>query len=268
MIINNEHFNLHQIADSGQAFRFYPHKEGYILIANHEAVYIREDEGVSFKTEQASVWSNYFDLDKDYKIIADYFIQKDAYLKEAVTFGRGIRILKQDPFEMIVTFIISANNNIKRITSAIEKLCQRYGDELNTIDGIKCYDFPRPEQLYDLSIEDFRDLGVGYRDRYLFLLIEDIKAGFDCYKLVSLNDSELKAALLRLKGVGEKVANCIMLFGYYRIDGFPIDTWIKKVLIQAYDLEEKALKEFAENYFSKYGGIAQQYLFYYGRYNL
>jgi len=265
MIIKNCNLNLEQIATSGQAFRWYKHQEGYVVVAGHKAVKMKQlDDGIEIEDED-NFWLDYLDMDRDYQSIIDIYKVKDDFLLKATDFGSGIRILKQDPFEITMTFIISANNNITRITSAIKLLSERYGDYIKTIDGIDYYDFPKPEQLINVSVEDYRACGVGYRDKYLYQLVKDIlNQVVDLYALNTLSDSELKKALLRLKGVGEKVCNCIILFAYERYDGFPIDTWIKKVLIEVYQVKDNQEK-FAEDYFKPYGGIAQQYLFYYGR---
>lgn len=265
MIIKNSNLNLEQIATSGQAFRWYKNGEGYVVVAGHKAVKMKEVNGGIDIDDEDDFWLDYLDITRDYQAIIDQYKLKDEFLEKATAYGDGIRILKQDPFEITVTFIISANNNITRITSAIKMISERYGDYLKTIDGVKYYDFPRPDQLKDVSIEEFRACGLGYRDKYLFQLIQDIMQNkIDLYAIKNLGDDELKKALLRLKGIGEKVCNCIILFGYQRYEGFPIDTWIKKVLVDVYGIKTNQ-EDFAKDYFKPYGGIAQQYLFYYGR---
>jgi|LGOV01.1.fsa_nt_gb N-glycosylase/DNA lyase len=265
MIIKSNALNLKQIADSGQAFRWYEKSDHYIVVAGHKVVKMKQlEEGISINDESA-FWSHYLDISRDYNEIMTFYKGKDDFLDAAIDYGSGIRILNQDPFEMTMTFIISANNNIKRITSAIKMLSEQYGTLLDTIDGEDYYDFPSPEQLKDVSIEDYRACGVGYRDRYLFCCVKDIiEKNIDLNQIKSLPDNELKQQLLRLKGVGEKVCNCIVLFGYARYDSFPVDTWIRKVLIEKYHIN-KDFESFANDYFKPFGGIAQQYLFYYGR---
>lgn len=270
MIKKVPYFNIHQIADSGQTFRWYPHEKGYIVVANHKAMTItQEGETIQITSlfGDSVDWPAYLGLDEDYEKIIDELTGKDDYLDKAIGFGRGIRILKQDPYEMVITFIISANNNIKRITSAVKLLSERYGTCLCEVDGVSYYDFPTPEELKNVTIEEYRACGLGYRDQYVYAFIQEIHKGLDVKKLKVLSDTALKDALLRLKGVGEKVANCILLFGYDRKEGFPIDTWIKKVLLAHYPVSEDKLKSFAECYFKPHGGIAQQYLFYYGRFH-
>lgn len=264
MKIKNKHLNLRQIAESGQAFRWYANKDGYVLVANHECVQLSQEDDIVIIDSDNRQWLDYFDITRDYEEIINYYANKDSYLKEATSFGSGIRILKQDPFEMIVTYIISANNNIKRITDSVKQLANRYGSFIRNIDGVDYYDFPSIDQLKEVTIDEFRQCGVGYRDKYLFNLVHSVTLE-EINKWKTLTDQALKQRLLEIKGVGEKVANCILLFGYDRVDGFPIDTWIKKIIIKAYEISEKELKSFALEYFKPYGGIAQQYLFYYGR---
>lgn len=265
MKITSKNLDIRQIADSGQTFRWYPVNDHYVVVAGHRvAVFRQDDDGIEIE-DDSDFWQHYLDIKRDYNKIIQAYQGKDAYLDAAMAYGQGIRILNQDAFEMIMTFIISANNNIKRITAAVWDLSVKYGTFLKTIDGVDYYDFPRAEQLKDLSVDDYRACGVGYRDKYLFELVQTINKGnFDPESLKTLSDSELKEALLRLKGVGEKVCNCIILFGYGRYDGFPVDTWIKKVLIEHYGVK-KNFEAFADSYFKPYGGIAQQYLFFYGR---
>jgi N-glycosylase/DNA lyase len=267
--MNIEYFDSKQIAESGQTFRWYEVEEGYVIIHQDEGILLKQSHSkitiVPMTTYTEELWQSYLDLTLDYGHVVNQLKGKDDYLDSAIEFGKGIRILKQDPYEMIMTFIISANNNIKRITSSVKQLSERYGHLLFNHNGVNYYSFPSAEQLCNLTKDDFRACGVGYRDQYLLEFVNEVNNGYQPDSLNALNDKELKQALLRLKGVGEKVANCILLFGYYRLEGFPIDTWIKKVLLEHYPVKENELKEFAESYFKPYGGIAQQYLFYYGR---
>lgn len=260
-----DNLNLKQIADSGQTFRWYENEENYVVVANNEAVIMTQtQDGIRIDSEN-KFWEHYLDISRDYNKIMMIYKGKDKFLDAAIEYGSGIRILNQDPFETTMTFIISANNNIKRITASVLELSNRFGTFLRTIEGVDYYSFPTAEQLKDVSVADFRTCGVGYRDQYLFECVSDVlnkRVNLDAIK--TLSDSELKTALLRLKGVGEKVANCIILFAYSRYEGFPVDTWIKKILKKHYGID-KNYNTFVNDYFKPYGGIAQQYLFFYGR---
>lgn len=265
MKIKNQQINLKQIADSGQAFRWYEVTDGYVVVARHKAVMMRQlSDGIEIDDED-SEWGHYFDTSRDYNKIIEHYRGKDDYLDAAMDFGSGIRILNQGTFETVVSFIISANNNIKRITAAMKSLAEHYGTLITVIDDVEYYDFPSPEQLRNVSIEDFRACGVGYRDVYLYELVHDILENrIDLEALKNLSDDELKVGLMRLKGVGEKVAHCIMLFAYGRTEVFPIDTWMKKILEQEYNIK-KGYHKFVDSYFDFEKGIAQQYLFFYAR---
>lgn len=260
-----KNLDLKQIADSGQTFRWYQQEGYYVVVANNEAVVMRPIEGGINIDSENPVWAHYLDTSRDYNAIMTLYRGKDAFLDAAIEFGSGIRILNQDPFETTITFIISANNNIKRITTSVLALSNKYGTFLKTIDGVDYYNFPTPEQLKDVSVLAFRACGVGYRDQYLYDCVSDVLSHkVDLINIKNLSDRELKTTLLRLKGVGEKVANCIILFAYSRYEGFPVDTWIKKILKEHYGIE-KNYDAFVHDYFKPYGGIAQQYLFFYGR---
>lgn len=260
-----KHLNLKQIADSGQTFRWYEKDDGYVVVANKQAVVMKQlEDGIEIDSEIGD-WHYYLDTERDYGYIMDMYRGKDDFLDAAIDYGSGIRILNQDPFETTMTFIISANNNIKRISASVLELSNRYGSYIKRIDGVDYYAFPSPDQLKDVTISDFRACGVGYRDKYLYECVQDILSGrIDLESISNMEDKELKSSLLRLKGVGEKVANCIILFAYGRYEGFPVDTWIKKVLKEEYHVE-KNYQAFVNDYFKPLGGIAQQYLFFYGR---
>ncbi len=181
---------------------------------------------------------------------------------DSVKFGSGIRILNQDPFEMIISFIISANNNIKRIQSIIEKLSTSYGKKMNGYHA-----FPTLDELLNASLEELKSIGLGYRAKYIYDTVRLLKTE-DYSSWVDLDETALQSRLLKLKGVGEKVADCIMLFGYHKMKVFPVDTWIEKVY---YDLnlgeakDRGVMRKKLIDKFSHLSGYAQQYLFYYKR---
>lgn len=245
-----DHMNLHQIANSGQCFRWQQINDNtYKIPAFGKELTISQD-GNTFilscdENEWNSLWKNYFDVDTDtnYNEVENIIMDSnDDFLKAAYQFGSGIRILRQDLWEMIISFIISQNNNIPRIKRSIQKLC----DENNG-------KFP---EWYDLINMDLADKGLGYRDEYIRNA---------CYaRATTFTDDDLefgyanaKAQLMKIKGIGEKVANCILLFSLHYLDAFPVDTHIRKLLDREYNGE---IPEWAE---SKYAGLFQQYLFYY-----
>ena len=203
-----------------------------------------------------SIWQDYFDLETDYSCYISSVDQGDSYLKKAAEYGKGIRILKQDPWEMIITFIISQRKNIPAIKACVEKLCLRWGKEIK--EGFHA--FPTPEELSEASLADLSDCSLGYRAEYVYLAAKAVREGnLDIYRLESLSDEDLYSELLKLKGVGAKVANCVSLFGFHRIAAFPIDVWIDRVQRQFYN------GKFPVERYEGFAGIMQQYIFYYAR---
>ena len=248
-----DHMNLHQIANSGQCFRWQRINDNtYMIPANGMELIISQDGDLSTlscdENEWNSLWKNYFDVDTDtrYNEVENIIIESnDDFLKTAYQFGSGIRILRQDLWEVIISFIISQNNNIPRIKKSIEKLCDEVGGR-----------FPTCHEILDM---DLSDKGLGYRDEYL-IDAADWWIWEDECPLVE----EPKTELMKIKGIGEKVSNCICLFGMHQLDAFPVDVHIKRILNREYDGE---LPKWAN---SKYAGLFQQYIFnfevnFYGR---
>lgn len=270
-----EKFSIQQIADSGQTFRWIKDKKGgYTGVVFGKIINVIQEEGKiiingSNEEDYEKIWKNYFDLDRDYKELINSFKGKDIHLDNAIVYGEGIRILNQDLWEMIISFIISGNNNIPRIRKSIELICERYGDYIDEIEGIKYYKFPTPEQLSIATIQDLRNCGVGYRDTYIYKTTKAIiEKQVDLEGIKDMNLEDARKELKKLAGIGDKVADCILLFSCNKTNTFPIDTWVKKVLTKYYGLEKTGTKEvnaFVREYFGEHCGIAQQYLFYYIR---
>jgi len=207
------------------------------------------------EAEFSDFWRDYFDLDTDYAAIEKTVDSGDEFLTKAAEYSRGIRILRQDPWEMLITFIISQRKNIPAITSCVEKLSAEFGTPI----GEGHYAFPSPEQLAGAG-EALCGCSLGYRDKYVnnaARLVASKEA--DLYAWKALPDDKLTENLLSLYGVGIKVANCVKLFGYHRINAFPIDVWIKRVI------DEKYAGSFPVERYDGFAGIIQQYMFFYGR---
>ena len=258
-IENDDDFDIKHTLECGQVFRFKPTEFGYKLYAGvHKADIICQKHTTKIFCKSPKFFVNYFDLETDYaKIKLD--LKGDDMINRGISYGKGIRILKQDPIETIISFIISANNNIPRIKSIIENICKNYGEKFDDYFG-----FPTLEQLSGIELEFFKEIKCGYRDKYLFETIKMLKE-IDFESLKNLPTKELKTELLKLKGVGGKVADCILLFGFSKTDVFPTDTWIKKVYVEKTgDLKSSASKisEYFVNLYGKNSGYAQQYLFY------
>jgi N-glycosylase/DNA lyase len=269
MKIHNENFNIAQIAESGQCFRMNCLEEGrYSLIAFGrylELYQVKEDE-VELSCSEAEyeeLWKDYFDLDYDYHHLTDQLMNgKDAFLRSAAEYGKGIRILRQDFFEMMISFILSQNKNIPAIKSSVEALCRKYGSKIEGDHSAEdCYyAFPTPRQLAEATKEELRELKVGYRDEYILQASQAVANGqIDINEIRSYSYVEAFEALRRIHGIGEKVANCICLYGLHHIEVFPIDVWIKRILEEVYQ------NEFDLQLYHGHAGIIQQYMFYYMR---
>ena len=217
--------------------------------------------------------TNYFDLNRNYSEIKEKLSKIDENVNLSIQYGEGIRILNQDLWETIISFIISANNNIPRIKGIIERLSQKYGKEINW-NGEKYYTFPTPEELKNVEIQDFRDLGTGFRDIRLYettrMVLENKVVLKELYNVDTL---KARNELLTLSGVGPKVADCILLFSdLKRFDVFPIDVWVRRVMNELYiknpdetKVNKKDIARIAKEKFGDLEGLAQQYLFYWKR---
>ena len=253
-------FNLERIFECGQCFRWNADENGvYTGVAMGKAARIRtQDDSVYISgtiEDFENVWRSYFDLDRDYEAIRRS-VCIDDYMTRASQFGAGIRILHQDKWEALCSFIISQCNNIPRIKKIVETLCRNFGDEVTLFDE-KYYTFPTAERISQLTVEDLAVLRSGYRAPYIINAARAVAGGELDLEAVAAGSPE--QALKTLNGVGDKVANCVVLFGLQMLDAFPIDVWIKKVITQQYG------KDFDPKVFSPYAGIAQQYMFYYAR---
>lgn len=264
-----KHFSIKQICDSGQCFRMTEADDGSIeVIASGRFVRVfQEGDRVTFscnEDEYNQFFKSYFDIESstDYDKIIKSIDKNDFYLKNAAKYGDGIRILNQDLWEMIISFIISQRNNIKRIRTCIRKLCEQYGEKKIYNDErygeIIYYDFPTAESLAEAKVEDLKALGVGYRDVYIKRAAESILRGdIDLVALKSMSYEEAKNELFKLHGVGNKVADCICLFALHLTDAFPMDTHIISIVDKEYD------GIFPFEKYKGYAGVLQQYMFYY-----
>ncbi len=252
--------------ECGQCFRWTDDGDGYTGIVGDKVCRIKGMELIC-PDEDNEFWREYFCLDFDYAEMKKTLLKSDLSLKECIDFGKGIRILKQPLWETVVSFIISANNNIPRIRKIIDTLCSMYGDEV-IFEGKSYYTFPSAECLAGLTAEDLAPLKAGYRDKYILDAAAKFATGaIDPEKLDTLTLDEVEKTLLSIKGVGKKVADCIMLFSLGRYEVFPQDVWIKRVMLDVYSVSENQAGSFAKEKFGEFAGFAQQYLFYYYREN-
>lgn len=250
--LHEKDMNLQQIAESGQIFRMKKYKDGYWVYKGKERVLVTEIEGDFLfhcsEEKFRSVWYEYFDLDTDYSYIKSLVDQEDSYLMNAIRFGSGIRILRQDIWEVIIGFLISQNNNIPRIKKSIEKLCFTTEDE----------NFPTPEEMAKIPNETLRSFGLGYRDEYVKKMAEAVLSGeLILSDLKRMDYEEAQKTLLKRHGIGKKVADCICVFGLHHLDAFPIDTHIKRILKEHYP------DGFPFEKYHGYAAVMQQYMFFY-----
>ena len=260
--INVEDFDIKKIAESGQCFRLNQEGDHWINIAGDRVVRIYENKLDCSKRDYNSFWKPYFDLETDYSAFRDKIPKKDKFLISAAEFGKGIRILKQDPWEMLITFIISQRKSIPAIKSSVESLCLVYGNKISESEEVSLYAFPDVSSLASATESKLKECGLGYRVPYIISAARMVDSGqVDLDAIAKLSDEELIESLMSIKGVGIKVANCVSLFGYHRIDAFPIDVWISRVLEEKYD------NNFPLKRYDGFAGVIQQYMFYYARNN-
>ena len=256
--------------DCGQCFRWEKQEDGsYIGVANSQVARVSADgecvtiEGIT-QADYEAFWRSYLDVDRDYSAIKKA-ISINSTMLRSVEFGNGIRILKQDFFEALISFIISQRSSIPKIKNCVKKLCELYGEKI-TFEGNTYYSFPSPEKIASLSEAEVRALGVGYRAPYILKAAQAIAKGeINGNDLEKADTNAAREALLGLYGVGDKVCDCVLLFSLGKYDLFPADVWIKRVMAE--EFESTDAKSIGESTFGNYSGFAQQYLFYWRRYN-
>ncbi len=262
-----EHFSLEQCLCCGQAFRWKREGEGFNGVALGRAVYAEQNgDTLTLQGVDDSAIADfilYFDLERDYGAIKASYAG-DPFLREGMEYAGGIRVLRQPPFETLISFIISQNNNVKRISGIIETLCRKYGRPAG-----ESFDFPDAETLARLSVSELGECGTGYRAQYILGTAKIVSEGFDLGGLADMPYMEARQKLQELPGVGPKVADCIALYSLGFTEAFPADVWMKRVLKCVYGFRgsDAQMREFVAARFGKYAGLAQQYLFHYARNN-
>lgn len=291
-----KNFDIKQILECGQCFRWDKISDtNYIIVAYGRVIEVLQegDKATIYNSNEEdfnNIWINYFDLERDYDEIKTE-LAKDEILQKSVDFGYGIRILNQDPFEMLISFIISARNSIPSIKKTVKKICEAWGERIE-YKGEEYYTFPTPKAIKEATLEDIQGTGASFRSKYIVDTIKKVNEAievkedmennpdkyserpeildFDLEYIKSLNDDECHIALQKFMGVGAKVADCIMLFSMAKHSAFPVDVWIKRAMIYFYvapDVSLNKMRVFARDKFGAYSGMAQQYLFYYAREN-
>ena len=265
-------FKLDDTVTCGQIFRFFKQEDdSYDIILKDRVinVYVKDDYlFVSSNDERdlKNVVTTYFDLDNDYEKMAKLLIEADEKITKASLFSVGLNMIKQDPFETVISYIISANNGVPQIAAALNNIAKRYGKKV-IFNEKEYYLFPRYEDLKGVMEEDFRNCKVGFRDKYLKTMVDKLNNNeIDLDAFYEMNTEQALDKLMENQGIGPKVASCILLFAYQKYDVFPIDTWVKKIMRDDYKIEgEKKIRKFAAETYGKYSGIAIQYLFNYSR---
>ena len=262
-ITNIKDLDLEQTLDCGQSFRWKKQNDGSFKGVAYNKSVSMNMQGDTLYIDNATeedfekIWKNYLDLDLDYGKIRKDISKIHPVLKDAAKYAPGIRILQQEPYEALCTFIISQNNNIKRIKGIVERLCESFGEQLP--DGE--YTFPKAEVIAQLTEEDLSPLRAGFRNKYIIDGAKKVASGevnLDICK--TLPYEEARAELMKIKGVGVKVADCTLLFGMHRIEAFPVDVWMRRAM-------EKLFPDMTAEDFGQYAGIAQQYIIHYSRMN-
>ena len=280
VIENIKSFEPKQVFECGQCFRWNKQEDGsYTGVFGQNVLNVKKENNLLYikgicNGDIKQICTEYFDLNRDYEKIKKTLSKVDTNVKTSIDYGSGIRLLNQDLWETIISFITSANNNIPRIKKIIEKLSEGYG---KTIKWGKdtYYAFPTAEELKNVSIEDFRNVGLGFRDKYVFEAVKKVlskEIDLDELKKIE-NTEELREKLMEFNGVGEKVADCVLLFSTLkRLDAFPVDVWVRRVMGELYfpnidekKLDKKQIQNLAKEKYEGLAGIAQQYLFYWKR---
>lgn len=276
--IKIDDMDLEQIAGSGQCFRMEkqdPMGVWSIHTASNYVEAVREEDSFLFSCEEKefqTIWAPYFDVHTDYGRYKEQIEAEDSYLKTAVKWGWGVRILRQDLWEMLVTFLISQNNNIPRIKGSVKELCKQFGEEKSGVGLVRSsnsiwtetkrvyHTFPTPKSIALAGLSGLSGLSLGYRDKYILSMAERCRCDQGAVWLLMLRNSdyeEAHAMLMKEYGIGKKVADCICLFGLHHVGAFPVDTHVKQILNRYYP------KGFPLKRYEGYAGILQQYMFYY-----
>ncbi len=259
-------FDLKHTLQSGQTFRLVEQSQNHFagVVDDHYVDFVQNHDNLIIKTDFLDVdyWKNYLAEDLNYTAILQS-IDHDERIKEAIQKTKGgVRILRQNPYEVFLSFLCAQNTNIKNIEKMIHRLSETYGEKKTFLDTTY-YTFPKPEALLKGIEADFRALGLGYRSRYLYHAVKKIhEENIDFFSWAEDSSEDISEKLQQFLGIGEKVAHCILLFGFGRVDTFPADVWIKRMMAPYGD---KEVAQLGKKLFGEYGGFAQQYLFHYGR---
>lgn len=263
--INKNDINLYDTITCGQIFRYYINDNKYTVILNDRVVELYEDDkfiyiNSSNEKNVDKIVSNYLDLNRNYEEIEKQLIKNDKSFSQIIDKCKGFKIINQFPFETMISYIISANNNVRNIQRSVNLLSKLYGEKIE-FNKNTYYLFPTLEQSKRISIDDLNKIGLGFRSKYIYDFMNNI-SNSDIENINKLNTKDALEYLLNFKGIGLKIASCILLFAYSRLDVFPIDTWVRKYMKDTYDFNDiKKIKDFAKEKYGDYSGLAIQYMF-------
>lgn len=265
-------FKLEDTITCGQIFRFFKMEDGsFDVILSDRVINVYQKDSYlyvssNYNDDLKNIVINYFDLDNDYDKMNNYLLSHDKKLKDALSFSSGLMMIKQNAFETIMEYIISANNSVSSIANALNNIAKKYGEKV-IFNNKEYYLFPHYQDLKNVTENDLRNCKVGFRDKYLKAMIDKLNNNeLDLNSFYDLSTKDALDKLMENIGIGPKVASCILLFAYQKYDVFPVDTWVKKIMKNNYNIEgEKNIRDFAARKYGKYSGIAIQYLFNYSR---
>lgn len=270
IIIANENFNLKDTITCGQIFRYeYNQDNSYDIIYSERIINIKQEKNELIITSNnennlEKIIKEYFSLNKSYNDMNKILLDSDPNLKKIIDFCRGFKIMKTPIYETIISYIISQNNRVPQIKKSLDNIAKKFGKKV-IFNNKEYYLFPTKEELKKAKLIDFTESKVGFRDKYIY---EFINSDFDENKIYNLSTGDALKYLMNYKGIGLKVASCILLFAYERYDVFPIDTWVKKYMKEYYNLNtQKEIEQYAKEKFKDYSGLFIQYIFHYNRNN-
>lgn len=270
--IENVDINLKDTITCGQIFRYIEEIDNsYTIILSDRVVNIKEDNDSllvksNIENDLEEVIRDYLDLNRDYESLNKNLIKNDTSLSEIIDGCRGFKIINQPRFECIISYIISQNNGVPQIRNAVNNIAEKYGKKV-IFEDKEYYLFPSAEDLKDVTIEEYRTLKVGFRDKYIYEIVRKINDDeFNIDLVDNMSSYDAMNYLMNNKGIGEKVSSCILLFSYSRLDVFPIDTWVKKFMKDTYSIEGiDNIKKFTKEKYDNYTGLVIQYMFHYKR---
>ena len=271
MISIKNDFDIDSTITCGQIFRYTKENNNYTIILKDRVISLTVDnQNINIESNNEDnleeVINDYFDLKRDYKKIEDDIIKMDKNIEQAILESHGLHMIHQDPFETIISYVISQNNRVPSIANSLNLIACRYGKRIVFKDK-EYYLFPSYQDLKTIKEEEYRECKVGFRDKYLLGIVESINnKTLDLDKIYDMTSDEALNYLMSFKGIGNKVASCILLFAYQKFDVYPIDTWVKKFMKDDYNIEGlKEIKEFTVKTYKEYSGLAIQYMFNYKR---